>query len=107
MKEKMQEKERSSSELLTFEKKVSEPLLDVVLQNLLKEAKVYMMIYNLIRSKAKSGCCISSFRDTFNFVLRDEKPSFLYPCKTEIFYLLFVLLQDKLAVIPSAVISTQ
>lgn len=68
MKEKMQEKERSSSELLTFEKKVSEPLLDVVLQNLLKEAKVYMMIYNLIRSKAKSGCCISSFRSTFNFV---------------------------------------
>lgn len=68
MKEKMQEKERSSSELLTFEKKVSEPLLDVVLQNLLKEAKVDMMIYNLIRSKAKSGCCISSFRSTFNFV---------------------------------------
>ncbi|KAJ8563635.1 hypothetical protein K7X08_032087 [Anisodus acutangulus] len=39
LEEKMQEKEKSSSELLTFEKEVSEPLIDVILQNLLKEAK--------------------------------------------------------------------
>ncbi|XP_055832582.1 sister chromatid cohesion protein PDS5 homolog B isoform X3 [Solanum dulcamara] len=39
LEEKMQEKEKTSSELLTFEKEVSEPLLDVILQNLLKEAK--------------------------------------------------------------------
>ncbi|PHT78851.1 hypothetical protein T459_16903 [Capsicum annuum] len=39
LEEKMQEKEKTSYELLTFEKEVSEPLLDVILQNLLKEAK--------------------------------------------------------------------
>lgn len=39
LEEKMQEKEKTSSELLTFEKEESEPLLDVILQNLLKEAK--------------------------------------------------------------------
>ncbi|XP_059299133.1 sister chromatid cohesion protein PDS5 homolog B isoform X2 [Lycium ferocissimum] len=39
LEEKMQEKEKSSSEMLASEKKVSEPLLDVILQNLLKEAK--------------------------------------------------------------------
>ncbi|CAN4099678.1 unnamed protein product [Withania somnifera] len=39
LEEKMQEKEGTSFELLTFEKEVSEPLLDVILQNLLKEAK--------------------------------------------------------------------
>lgn len=70
LEEKMQEKEKTSSELLTFEKEVSEPLLDVILQNLLKEAKVDMVIYNVIKFKAKSSCCISSFRSTFNFVLR-------------------------------------
>lgn len=66
----MQEKEKTSSELLAFEKEVSEPLLDVILQNLLREAKVDVVIYNILRFKATSSCCISSFRSTFNFALR-------------------------------------
>lgn len=48
LEEKMQDKEKTSSELLTFEKEESEPLLDVILQNLLKETKVDMVIYNII-----------------------------------------------------------
>ncbi|XP_010322915.1 sister chromatid cohesion protein PDS5 homolog B isoform X2 [Solanum lycopersicum] len=39
LEEKMQDKEKTSSELLIFEKEESEPLLDVILQNLLKETK--------------------------------------------------------------------
>lgn len=48
LEEKMQDKEKTSSELLIFEKEESEPLLDVILQNLLKETKVDMVIYNII-----------------------------------------------------------
>lgn len=49
----MQDKDNSIFELLTFENKMSELHLNIILQNLLKEAKVDMMIYNIIRFKAK------------------------------------------------------